>query len=171
MRRNFGRAGRPSGAEQPHKKYCKFLDQGRPCEFGCYHGSYRTFFVCHKYVRGQCHNTKCKRGEHPLKRRSEGEDRSAQRSRGDGFKPYAADGENEEKLKKHLATLGLSARCEDLLDYDAKTIESVYRKLASKRHPDKCGGTEEANQRFKQLQSTWVSIKHNAASCQPACRL
>ena len=41
-------------------------------------------------------------------------------------------------LRKHLATLMLSPKCEDLLDLTPEILETLYTKIAAKRHPDKC---------------------------------
>ena len=57
--------------------------------------------------------------------------------RGDGFRPYTTDTAVETTLRKHLATLMLSPKCEDLLDLTPEILETLYTKIAAKRHPDK----------------------------------
>ena len=47
----------------------------------------------------------------------------------------------EIELKKHLAVLMLSSKCEELLDLDVDILNRWYRIVALKRHPDKgCNG-------------------------------
>ena len=48
-----------------------------------------------------------------------------------------ADTPEEIILKQHLRTLMLSPKCEDLVDLDSEILDSLYRKLSLKRHPDK----------------------------------
>jgi len=64
----------------------------------------------------------------------------------------------EIELKKHLATLMLSGKCEDLLDLDVGTLEKWYRTLAVKRHPDK-GSNGASNERFAQLQNAMEYVR------------
>ena len=81
--------------------------------------------------------------------------------RGDGFRPHTTDTAVEITLKKHLATLMLSSKCEDLLDLDSDILEKLYRMLALRRHPDKMKALDSepnvfrpadvSGDRFKQL--------------------
>ena len=132
--------------------HCKYLDRGARCYKGCTH----DFIVCHLYAKGRCRQRglSCNNGYHykptvtPLQR---------QKVRGNGFRPYVPDGAAETELKKHLATLMLSSRCEDLLDLDAEIIETLYRRLSLKRHPDKCNG--QGSELFRQLQEAKEYVK------------
>ena len=105
--------------------------------------------MCHQYARGQCkHNgDACDYGLH--RKPSEA---TSTPLRGDGFRPYTTDTAMEIELKKHLATLMLSPFCEDLVDLDVKTLDTLYRMLASKRHPDK-HSSGASGERFVQLKN------------------
>ena len=85
----------------------------------------------------------CQRGLH-------GKPTSTQ-PRGDGFRPYITDTDEDKTVKQHLATLGLSPFCEQLQDHDSKMVETIYKQLAKYRHPDK-NTDEESHARFIQLQ-------------------
>ena len=157
MPRFCGSARQPAGAKKHHRRYCKFLEAGTACEWGCVAGE-GGVIVCHKFVRGYCeYGESCKRGEHILQARRMPEanrsrsSRQRSRSRGSGFRPHIKDGPKETELKKHLAILGLSSKCEELQDHDAALITSTYRHLAAKRHPDKCRDMPDADERFKKL--------------------
>ena len=122
--------------------YCKHVDNGKLCRHGCIIFKGKAHYVCHQFMKGYCYHSgkRCKRGLHskPNVQSSSGSaERPASETRGDGFRPYKADSDDDKTLKGHLRVLGLSQFCEDLLDYDATMIDSIYRKLAPRRHPDK----------------------------------
>ena len=111
------------------KKYCNKLAYGKFCQHGCIEVNGEAQYVCHKFMRGRCKHSPhdCEHGLHY----------KPQRHRGDGFRPYTTETAAEQLLKQHLATLGLSPFCENLLDYDVDLLETIYRKSAKRRHPDK----------------------------------
>ena len=69
-----------------------------------------------------------------------------------------ADTVMETELKKHLATLMLSPKCEDLLELDVDILEMLYRRIAVKRHPDKSSNGASGD-RFVQLQIAKHHVK------------
>lgn len=143
--------------------YCKYMDNGSYCRHGCtrIHGEARI--VCHRWRKGCCFSRgyRCKRGYHSLptiRPSSCSAKRPATEPRGDGFRPYISDTEDDKELKKHLRTLGLSTFCEDLLDHDEHMIDAVWRQLAKHRHPDK-KSTDGANNAMVQLTNARDFVK------------
>lgn len=136
-------------------QFCNHLENGEVCRHGCTRGNGTQQIMCHKFARGRCpHITNaCKRGLHCKPKKT-----TSTQPRGDGFRPYTADTTAEKILKQHLATLGLSPFCENLLDLDADLLETLYRKLAKYRHPDKSPNGA-SSERFIQLQIAKEHIK------------
>ena len=125
------------------RQYCDSLDNGRFCKHGCIKVNHKPQYVCHMFMRGTCrYGSDCQRGLHG---------KPSTQPRGDGFRPYITDTDEDKNLKQHLATLGLSPFCEELQDYDRKMVETIYKHLATHRHPDK-NPNEESHARFIQLQ-------------------
>ena len=150
---------------------CKNLDAIGFCEHGCSIMKGKRFIMCHKFARGQCKYTSrdCTHGLHrPACFRSEPKQATPAQSRGDGFRPYKKDTEEDERLKGYLATLMLSRRIEDLVDLDGELVDSLYRKLAAKRHPDK-DANEEAGRRFIELQTAREEVKKKLPFRMPFC--
>ena len=111
----------------------------------------------------------CRHGLHrPACFRSEPKQATPAQPRGDGFRPYKKDTEEDERLKGYLATLMLSRRIEDLMDLDGELVDSLYRKLAAKRHPDK-DANEEAGRRFIELQTAREEVKKKLPFRMPFC--
>ena len=52
----------------------------------------------------------------------------------------------------------LSPRIEDLVDLDSETVETLFRRLALKRHPDK-SSNQASGTRFIQLQKAKDYVK------------
>ena len=125
-------------------QYCKFLDRGKTCHFGCREEHGQQTIMCHRFGRGECRSPagNCPHGMHyPPQPRGNGSQTTSTQPRGDGFRPHLPDTAMEMELKEHLATLMLSSKCEELLDLDKDTLDRWYRSLTLKRHPDKgCNG-------------------------------
>ena len=99
------------------------------------------------FMKGKCrYGAHCQRGLHCEQNKT-----TSTQPRGDGFRPHTTDTREDKTLKQHLATLGLSPFCEELQDHDRKTVETIYKHLATHRHPDK-NPNEESHARFIQLQ-------------------
>ena len=122
-----------------YKKYCKYLNRGEVCKHGCSEVNGKQRIVCHKFARGECKygNHKCHHGLHTHCCQPQKANTMTTQCRGDGFRPHTTDTAVEILLKKHLATLMLSSKCEDLLDLDSDILEKLYKMLALRRHPDK----------------------------------
>ena len=145
-----------AGSTMPKARYCSALDKGHACRYGCSH----TLILCHRFARGECWHKSDEwcHGFHHKPTNHRDQMPRGPRVRGDGFRPYTTDTTVETELKQHLSTLMLSSKIEDLLDLDSEMIDTVYRKLALKRHPDKAdnGG---ASKRFIQLQKARDYVK------------
>ena len=129
------------------RQYCKKLDYGRFCRHGCIKVNHEAQYVCHLFMKGKCrYGAHCQRGLHCKPNKT-----TSTQPRGDGFRPYTTDTDEDKTLKQHLATLGLSPFCEELQDHDHKMVETIYKHLATRRHPDK-NPNEESHARFIQLQ-------------------
>ena len=104
-----------------HKKYCKYLNRGEVCKHGCIEVNGKQRIVCHKFARGECKygSHKCHHGLHTHGCKPQKANPMTTQCRGDGFRPHTTDTAVEITLKKHLATLMLSSKCEDLLDLDS----------------------------------------------------
>ena len=115
-------------------KRCKYLKRRQVCPHGCRQADGQVLIMCHQYARGRCKNgaDNCHYGLHCKPKKA-----TSSQPRGDGFRPHTTDTAMEIELKKHLAELMLSDKCENLLDLDGEMVESLYRRLAVKRHPDK----------------------------------
>lgn len=57
------------------------------------------------------------------------------------------------KLKDYYRTLGIKP------DADDKTIKSAYRKLAKTHHPDRHGGSKEQEEKFKEIQEAYETLR------------
>ena len=119
--------------------YCNYLNNRGFCKHGCSRVNGTQQIVCHRFARGRCKNSgkACYHGLHCWREKP-----TPTQPRGDGFRPRATDTTVETTLPKHLATLMLSPKCEDLLDLDSEILEAVYRKIALKRHPDKASQSD-----------------------------
>ena len=138
--------------------YCNYLNNRGFCKHGCSRVNGTQQIVCHQFARGRCKKSgkACYHGLHCWREKP-----TPTQPQGDGFRPRAT----ETKLQKHLATLMLSPKCEDLLDLDSEILEAVYRKIAVQRHPDKasqadvCRPASVRCDRFLQLQMAKEYVK------------
>ena len=125
-------------------QWCKYLDRNQRCRFGCREEHGQQTIMCHRFGRGECRYPagECRHGMHYSPQpRGNGSPTTSTQPRGDGFRPHLPDTAMEIELKKHLAILMLSSKCEELLDLDVDTLNRWYRSLTLKRHPDKgCNG-------------------------------
>ena len=138
--------------------YCNYLNNRGFCKHGCSRVNGTQQIVCHRFARGRCKKSgkACYHGLHCWREKP-----NPTQPQGDGFRPRAT----ETELQKHLATLMLSPKCEDLLDLDSEILEAVYRKIAVKRHPDKasqvdvCRPASVSCESFIQLQTAKDYVK------------
>ena len=135
--------------------YCNYLNNKGFCKHGCTRVNGTQQIVCHRFARGRCKNSgdDCYHGLHCWREKP-----TPTQPRGDGFRPHTTATAVETTLQKHLATLMLSPKCEDLLELDVDILEMLYRRIALKRHPDKSSNGASGD-RFAQLQTAKDYVK------------